>query len=64
MSKKDVSDITNTFPSHSEMGLTMTRPTVMLFLGNRLNDCLLVSSFSCMTTKVNGIYYFVRDKSV
>lgn len=23
--------------------------------------CLLVSSFSCMTTKVAGIYYFVRE---
>lgn len=22
--------------------------------------CLLVSSFCCMTTEVNGIYYFVR----
>lgn len=23
--------------------------------------CLLVSSFSCMTTKVGGIYYFVGE---
>lgn len=23
--------------------------------------CLLVSIFSCMTTKANGIYYFVRE---